>query len=122
MNHLITYKAITSLYSSFKPQSFTYIDTSFSKLNIFFPQTFLCVLCIDLNQLWVQALAMILWVSLNLWEVCFGLGWTIVEGVNGVATLFRSTNHKYNALRGRIDLYQSTCLEFMYEDEKVLGT
>ena len=122
MNHLITYKAITSLYSSFKPQSFTYIDTSFSKPNIFFPQTFLCVLYIDLNQLWVQALVMILWVSLNLWEVHFGLGWTIAEGVNGVATLFRSTNHKYNALRGRIDLYQSTCLEFMYEDEKVLGT
>ena len=26
------------------------------------------------------------WVSLNPWEVCLGLGWTMAEGVNGVFT------------------------------------
>ena len=31
-------------------------------------------------------------------------------------------NHKYNALHGWIDLYQSTHSEFRYGDEKVLGT
>ena len=34
----------------------------------------------------------------------------------------RCRNHKYNALHGRIDLYQSTCSEFRYGDGKVLGT
>ena len=46
----------------------------------------------------------------------------MAEGVNGVATLFRSKNHKYSVLRGKTGLYQSTCPEFRYGDEKVLGT
>ena len=63
-----------------------------------------------------------IWFHPQDWEVCLGLGWTIAEGVNGIATYFRSKNHKYSALRGRTDLYQSTCLEFRYGDGKVLGT
>ena len=61
-------------------------------------------------------------VSPNSWEVRLGLKWTMAEGENGVTTQFRSRNHKYSALRGRTDLYQSMCLEFSYGDGKVLGT
>ena len=32
----------------------------------------------------------------------------MAKSVNGVDTSFRSKNHKYNTLRGMIDIYQRT--------------
>jgi len=61
-------------------------------------------------------------VSPSLWEVRLGLRWTMSEGVNGVATLLKFSNHKYNALCERTNLYQIICSEFRYRDGKVLGT
>ena len=46
----------------------------------------------------------------------------MAEGVNGVATLVRSRNHKCRALRGKTNFYQSTCMEYRYGDGKVIGT
>ena len=44
------------------------------------------------------------------------------KGCKWSRTKFRSRNHKYSALRGMINLYQSTCSKFRYGDGKVLST